>query len=671
MNKALWLAAALTFGAAQAASFQLQDTWTFGGHQGEVEWGTLTPDGERVYTQSGPQLLTWDAQTGALLGSREPAAGQRLNVLNSDWNTVAAPAGRRVLVHVGEGEGQHLHLLDLPSGTLTADFGTLQGGTSAQWTPDQTAVAFATFEAPQVRYWREQDGQARSITLEPVAPSDWGEQRAVFSPDASVLYVTGQNRGLAAYDPATGRPLWWLGAAEVTGRNGQPLASWKASIMSPVLSHNPARPQLLLSAADGLLLLNTQGNPQPLWLDPGLTAQAVSGSYTVTWSQDGGRAFISVGGFIHEIDTATGQTVGIVDGDRVLAQHPDTLWTSAFGKVAAFDRHSGLDKGLLSDAPAWNSPVALDAAGAPAATLLRAGRELAVQHYQLGQRTLLSDHFTRAAHFSPDGARVASVGPASLLMLDSASHQTLWQADAREAYDFAFSPDGQRLALGERWQTRLLDAGSGRELATLKPPAAAEQQGARGLNRTLAFSPNGGELVVGYEAGAATVWNVAQQQAVLTVSGGKGWVLNAAFSPDGRTLALGYGGGEVRTFALPSGKPLNTFKLSGAVRALAFSPDGSLAAGSLGGDLRQWDAKGTPQLNERLGQGITALAFAGEALVVGDRAGQLYEYSVGQRQTVTQVGSLIQSLDWNAARQHLLLGSRDNTLHVYTLEEQP
>ena len=47
MNKALWLAAALTFGAAQAASFQLQDTWTFGGHQGEVEWGTLTPDGER------------------------------------------------------------------------------------------------------------------------------------------------------------------------------------------------------------------------------------------------------------------------------------------------------------------------------------------------------------------------------------------------------------------------------------------------------------------------------------------------------------------------------------------------------------------------------------------------------------------------------------------------
>ncbi|MFC6619774.1 hypothetical protein [Deinococcus radiophilus] len=63
----------------------------------------------------------------------------------------------------------------------------MQGGVGAQWTPEQTDVAFTTFEAPQVRYWREQDGQAQSLTLKSVAPSDWGEQRVVFSPDASVL----------------------------------------------------------------------------------------------------------------------------------------------------------------------------------------------------------------------------------------------------------------------------------------------------------------------------------------------------------------------------------------------------------------------------------------------------------------------------------------------------
>ncbi|MFC6593175.1 PQQ-binding-like beta-propeller repeat protein [Deinococcus lacus] len=671
MNKALWLAAALIFGAAQAASFQLQGTWAFSGHQGEVEWATLTPDGERVYTQSGPQLLAWDARTGSLLNSREPAPGQRLNVLNSDWNTVAAPAGQRVLVSVGEGEQQRLRLLDLTGGRLTADFGAWPGGASAQWTPGQTAVVLTTFEAPQVRYWRQTDEQVRSLTLESLSPSDWGEQRAVFAPDASVLYVLGQPQGLTAYDPATGRPLWWLNAGEITGRNGQPLSSWKASLMSPVLSHNPARPQLLLSAADGLLLLNTQGDPEPRWLDRDLTARAVPGSYTVTWSEDGGRAFISVGGFTHEIDTATGQTVGLVDGSRVLAQAPSKLWTAAFGKVAAFDRRSGLDEGLLSDAPAWNSVLALDAAGEPAAALLKVGRELAVQDYKSGRRTMLGDHFTRAASFSPDGKQVASVGPASLLMLDAASHKTLWQADVRESYDFAFSPDGQHLALGERGQTRLLDAGNGQEFALLRPPSAAEGQGARGLNRTLAFSPSGEQLVIGYEAGAAAIWNVAHQQAALTVSGGQGWVLSAAFSPDGRRLALGYGGGEVRTFALPSGKLLGSFTLSGAVRSLAFSPDGSLAAGSLGGDLRQWDSQGTLRLSERLEQGVTALTFAGERLVVGDRAGQLYGYAAGQPRTVAEVGSLIQSLDWNAARRQLLVSSRDNALRVYTLEEQP
>ncbi|MCP2014537.1 WD40 repeat protein [Deinococcus sp. HSC-46F16] len=671
----LWalLLTATPLAAAQVVSLKLVDTWTFGGHVGEVTWGTLTPDGKQVYTQSGPQLLTWDAASGRLLSSREPAPGERLSVPAGDWPSVAAPESLRTLVQVGEGDKARLKVLELASGTFSGDFGPLPVVFREQWTPGQRAVAFVSHQAPYVYFWQE--GQAHALTLSGETARHGGDLQATFAPDTRTLYVLGQQ--LTAYDMTADppRPLWSLTGPEVAGRDGESLSGWVAPFASPVLSHNPARPQVLLSSAQGLMLLNTQGDPAPLWLDPRFGE--VPGILTVAWSRDGDRAFLGAAGYLHEIDTATGRTLGIVDGRRLLAQTPQRLWTAHFDRVAEFDRVTGLDDGVVSEAPAWNAPLAVDETGAPVAALVKAGPGLAVRHWAAGQETVtpLSDHFTRAAASSPDGGRVASVGSANVQMLDRASRRLLWQVAARDAHALAFSPDGRLLALGEGGQTRLLDVATGAVRATFKTSSETWKVGARGLNRALAFSPEGRRLLVGYEAGGAAVWNVATGEpewSARAVPSGKGWVLSAAFSPEGKRVALGTGGGAVHIFSLPDTQVAATYTLPGAVRALAFGPDGSLAAGSLTGEVRRWDAGrgGAEMLGQKLASGVTALAFSsGGTLVAGTAGGDLLALEPGQPpQPLARAGGLVQSLSWNAARAELLSSERDNAVRFYRAE---
>ena len=141
-----------------------------------------------------------------------------------------------------------------------------------------------------------------------------------------------------------------------------------------------------------------------------------------------------------------------------------------------------------------------------------------------------------------------------------------------------------------------------------------------------------GDLIVSSSHNSVQVWDAKTGKQLRELQGHTSSVYSVAFSPDGNQIVSGSGDQSVRVWDAKTGEQLRELQgHTSGVSSVAFSPDGNqIVSGSWDQSVRVWDAKTGEQLRELQGHtsGINSVAFSpdGNQIVSGswDQSGGLY-----------------------------------------------
>ncbi len=277
-------------------------------------------------------------------------------------------------------------------------------------------------------------------------------------------------------------------------------------------------------SADGRFLAAARGtNGVMLWDYSGdgapTTLKVEGDANNVSFSPDGATLAIGVGSRLD------GGTVG--------------LWDVATKRQVAV-----LEEGRGVDAPAFSADGRLIATSGVDTTThsYPTGKVVlwdAATHAQLG--VLSSDSAGGRSVFSPDGTTLAVTNEFDVALWNVATRSPIGKLEgghSRGVLDFAFSPDGTKIASGGHDAKLVLW-----DVATRTQIASWDRNGDVGA---VAFSPDGRLLAAGDNTASISFWDVAQRALVKTWTGGHtSSVDHISFSPDGRRLVSGGNDGKI------------------------------------------------------------------------------------------------------------------------------
>lgn len=399
----------------------------------------------------------------------------------------------------------------------------------------------------------------------------------------------------------------------------------------------PGRRALL--AAAGVAALAAVGVPVGIWAagddrpapgTPG-SSDGASGGGPGAGTGSGAEVVKLTAGVLVEVGREKGDGTGI-------AFSPDgkLLATGGLNKVVLIDPVAGSQVGVLAVDRALGD--------ANAVTFSRTGGLLAACY------TLPPDLRSRDDKDREHGRAAVTVwdaaGRREVITAVAASEGNL----LAQPYAVAFSPDGRLVALGRDGRdsigTALVwEVASGKQVASLV--LGPRSNGTLGAARSVAFSPDGRTLAVGYGSdlkGAVDLFDVSSSFApTATLALGKTdpyGVTSLDFAPDGKTLFGSFGG--VAMWDVAGRKQTATLAdVNSHVQSVSVSPDGKLIAGaasaySQGGGVTVWNLasrKGTHVTTGRSGGGEVVFGPDGKQLAMttdtAELLGAVQLWSVG------------------------------------------
>ncbi|HLK62954.1 MAG TPA: WD40 repeat domain-containing protein [Bryobacteraceae bacterium] len=200
---------------------------------------------------------------------------------------------------------------------------------------------------------------------------------------------------------------------------------------------------------------------------------------------------------------------------------------------------------------------------------------------------------------SPDGKRVASGERYHKVNLLDRSGKVVKVLEGHEAAVIAtgFTADSKTLmTFSLDGGLRYWDAAAGAPQGAVKVALDSYSSGA--------FSADGKWFAGGTSGGNLYLYNVAMRKAGIKIQPGT-MVKALAFSPDGRTVAAALNNESVRVYSTADGKEIGVVAGVDA-NGLAFSPDGSkLAAAGHDNEVKVIDAIGLKMLSSMKGHGRT------------------------------------------------------------------
>jgi eukaryotic-like serine/threonine-protein kinase len=176
---------------------------------------------------------------------------------------------------------------------------------------------------------------------------------------------------------------------------------------------------------------------------------------------------------------------------------------------------------------------------------------------------------------SPDGRTVLTAGwERSLRWWDAATGSNV-VTESEGATRALFAPAGDVVAVfGREGSVELWDVAA-RELMTRLDVQALSSIPASGVPAS--FSPDGRLLAIACDDDSIELWDTQQGEVAGALIGHKQHVVSVAFAPDGKTLASASEDSTLKLWHVATQQELLTIRrLGGGLRALTFSPDGTM-----------------------------------------------------------------------------------------------